>query len=240
MLLDIDLKAVLDRLPVVVESSFDSRAQEHNPICLHDTRVDLLRQLSEWADDPRAEAIFWLNGMAGAGKSTISRTVARSFATTGRLGALLQESLQSARLRVAAKSAIDADTAIFEKAAQEQFKKLFLEPLSRIPQDARKTATFVVVVDALDECERDDDVKPIINLFSCVKTLQSPRLRILATSRPDLPIRLGFSAIRSKYQDLILHEMPEHVVEHDISAFLRHELSQSISTYTVTRVATTS
>ncbi|KAH8653035.1 vegetative incompatibility protein HET-E-1, partial [Ilyonectria robusta] len=41
-LLDIDQKAVLDRLPVVVEASFDSRAEEHNPICLRDTRVDLL------------------------------------------------------------------------------------------------------------------------------------------------------------------------------------------------------
>ncbi|KAH6981484.1 hypothetical protein EDB80DRAFT_626107, partial [Ilyonectria destructans] len=251
-LLDIDQKAVLDRLPVVVEASFDSRAEEHNPICLHDTRVDLLRQISEWADDPRAEAIFWLNGMAGTGKSTISRTVARSFATTGRLGASFffrrgeadRGSLSKFVTTIAAqlvsrvpafaphaKNAIDADTTIFGKAAQEQFKKLILEPLSRIPQDARKTATLVVVVDALDECERDDDVKLIINLFSRVKTLQSPRLRILVTSRPDLPIRLGFSVIMGKYQDLVLHEMPEHIVEHDISAFLQHELAVIRSNY---------
>ncbi|KAH7243776.1 WD40-repeat-containing domain protein [Fusarium solani] len=245
-LLDIDQKAVLDRLPAVVEASFDSRAEEHNPICLYGTRVDLLRQISEWADDPRAEAIFWLNGMAGTGKSTISRTVARSFATTGRLGASFffkrgeadRGSLSKFVTTIAAqlvsrvpafaphaKNAIDADTTIFGKAAQEQFKKLILEPLSRIPQDARKTATLVVVVDALDECERDDDIKLIINLFSRIKALQSPRLRILVTSRPDLPIRLGFSAITGKYQDLVLHEMPEHLVEHDISAFLRHELA---------------
>ncbi|KAM6513282.1 hypothetical protein FALCPG4_015725 [Fusarium falciforme] len=245
-LLDITQKAVLDRLPAVVEASFDSRAEEHNPICLHGTRVDLLRQISEWADDPRAEAIFWLNGMAGTGKSTISRTVARSFATTGCLGASFffkrgeadRGSLSKFVTTIAAqlvsrvpafaphaKNAIDADTTIFGKATQEQFKKLILEPLSRIPQDTRKTATLVVVVDALDECERDDDIKLIINLFSRVKALQSPRLRILVTSRPDLPIRLGFSAITGKYQDLVLHEMPEHLVEHDISAFLRHELA---------------
>ncbi|KAL6405855.1 vegetative incompatibility protein HET-E-1 [Ilyonectria robusta] len=251
-LLDIDQKAVLDRLPVVVEASFDSRAEEHNPICLHDTRVDLLRQISEWADDPHAEAIFWLNGMAGTGKSTISRTVARSFATTGRLGASFffrrgeadRGSLSKFITTIAAqlvsrvpafaphaKNAIDADTTIFGKAVQEQFKKLILEPLSRIPQEARKTATLVVVVDALDECERDDDVKLIINLFSRVKTLQSLRLRILVTSRPDLPTRLGFSAITGKYQDLVLHEMPEHIVEHDISAFLRHELAVIRSNY---------
>ncbi|KAH6986690.1 hypothetical protein EDB80DRAFT_655684 [Ilyonectria destructans] len=251
-LLDIDQKAVLDRLPVVIEASFDSRAEEHNPICLRNTRVDLLRQISEWADDPRAKVIFWLNGMAGTGKSTISRTVARSFATTGRLGASFffrrgeadRGSLSKFVTTIAAqlvsrvpafaphaKNAIDADTTIFGKAAQEQFKKLILEPLSRIPQDARKTATLVVVVDALDECERDDDVKLIINLFSRVKTLQSPQLRILITSRPDLPIRLGFSAITGKYQDFVLHEMPENIVGHDISAYLRHELAVIRSNY---------
>ncbi|KAH6881046.1 hypothetical protein B0T10DRAFT_609246 [Thelonectria olida] len=251
-LLDIDQKAVLDRLPIAVEASFDSHAEEHNPICLRDTRVDLLRQISEWADDPRAETIFWLNGMAGTGKSTISRTVARSFATTGRLGASFffkrgeadRGSLSKFVTTIAAqlvsrvpafarhaKNAIDADTTILGKGVQEQFKRLILEPLSRIPQDARKAATLIVVVDALDECERDDDVKLIINLFSRIKSLQSPRLRIFVTSRPDLPIRLGFSAIKGKYQNLVLHEIPEHIVEHDISAFLRHELAAIRNNY---------
>ncbi|KAH7176236.1 hypothetical protein EDB81DRAFT_836339 [Dactylonectria macrodidyma] len=96
----------------------------------------------------------------------------------------------------------------------------------------RDTRTAIlVVVYALDECEWDDDVKFIINLFSCVITLQSLRLRILVTSRPDLPIRLGFSAIMSKHQDLVLYEMPENIVKHNISAFLRHELAVIRSNY---------
>ncbi|KAH7110462.1 hypothetical protein EDB81DRAFT_371295 [Dactylonectria macrodidyma] len=250
-LLDIDQKAVFDRLPVAVQASFDSHAEEHNPICFQNTRVDLLRQISERADDTRAEAIFRLNGMAGTGKSTISRTVASSFATTGRLGASFffkrgeadQGSLSKFVTTIAAqlvsrvpafaphvKNAIDADITILGQAAQEQFKKLILEPLSRIPQDAQKDTTLVVVIDALDECGRDDDVK-LINLFSHIKTLQSPRLRIFVTSRPDLPIRLGFSAIKGKYQDLVLHEIPKHIVEHDISAFLQHELAAIRNNY---------
>ncbi|KAJ2901564.1 hypothetical protein MKZ38_001697 [Zalerion maritima] len=35
---------------------------------------------------PHAETIFWLSGMAGTGKSTISRTVARAFSGKQRLG----------------------------------------------------------------------------------------------------------------------------------------------------------
>jgi hypothetical protein len=118
--------------------------------------------------------------MAGTGKSTISRTVAQSFANTGHLGASFlfkrgdgdRGSLSKFFTTVAAqlvarvpalalhvKNAIDADPIIFGKAAREQFEKLILEPLSKIPGGAPTAATLVVVVDALDECERDDDVK---------------------------------------------------------------------------------
>ncbi|CAI4215661.1 unnamed protein product [Parascedosporium putredinis] len=44
-------------------------------------------EISDWANDPGSEAIFWLNGKAGTGKSTISRTIAFSFAKAGELGA---------------------------------------------------------------------------------------------------------------------------------------------------------
>ena len=71
-----DQRAVLSQLPIVHSTSFDSFGQEHGSFCLPDTRVELLRQIEDWADDFSTESIFWLNGMAGTGKSTISRTVA--------------------------------------------------------------------------------------------------------------------------------------------------------------------
>ena len=50
-------------------------------------RVELLGQIDTWASDLGSERIFWLNDMAGTGKSTISRTVAQKFADKGDLGA---------------------------------------------------------------------------------------------------------------------------------------------------------
>lgn len=50
--------------------------------------------------------------------------------------------------------------------------------------------------------------------------------RVFVTSRPELPIRLGFSDIKGKYQDLILHEIPKPIIEHDISAFLNYKLTK--------------
>jgi hypothetical protein len=89
-----------------------------------------------------------------------------------------------------------------------------------------KAPSLVIVVDALDECEREDDVRLTIHLFSRTKMLKSPRLRIFVTSRPELPIRLGFSTIRGTYQDLVLHEIPAPVIEHEIRAYLEFELAR--------------
>ena len=62
---------MLKQLPVVHGAAFDSYGHEHGSICLPNTRVELPRQIANWADDFSAESIFWLNGMAGTGKSTI-------------------------------------------------------------------------------------------------------------------------------------------------------------------------
>jgi adenylylsulfate kinase-like enzyme len=43
----------------------------------------LRRQITEWAEDANGKCIFWLNGMAGTGKSTIARTVAQFFDNKG-------------------------------------------------------------------------------------------------------------------------------------------------------------
>ena len=81
------------------------------------------------------------------------------------------------------------------------------------------------MVDALDECDREEDVRTIIRLFSQVKHIASAQLKFFLTSRPELPIRLGFEDIRGKYERLVLHQIPEPIVKEDISSFLEHELA---------------
>jgi len=86
-ILAVNQNIVLDKLPIIDRAAFNSQAEGSAPTCHPDTRVDLLHQIHEWADQPKTHAIFWLNGMAGTGKSTISRTVARHFADQHRLDA---------------------------------------------------------------------------------------------------------------------------------------------------------
>ncbi|KAK2925377.1 hypothetical protein FoTM2_013743 [Fusarium oxysporum f. sp. vasinfectum] len=82
-----------------------------------------------------------------------------------------------------------------------------------------------VVIDALDQCEKDADIKPLLKLFSTLLSAGSLRVRVLVTSRPELPVRLGFSAIGDTHQDLILHKIPQSIIEHDISVFLHYEFT---------------
>ena len=67
-------------LPIAKEASFNLHMDEHNARCLANTRVELRRQIAEWAEDRNGKSIFWLKGIAGTGKSTIARSVAQLFA----------------------------------------------------------------------------------------------------------------------------------------------------------------
>ena len=241
-----DRDIVLSKLPIAKHATFDSHVDEHNARCHPDTRVDLLRKITTWAGDPLGECIFWLNGMAGTGKSTISRTVAQSFADKGVLGASFffkrgeqdrgnaallfptiasQLVVEEPALAAHVRAAIDADPKVTDKPLKEQFEKLVLEPLGKLKRDP-KAMTFVLILDALDECDRDLDIRLIISLLSKAKALSSVRLRAFVTSRPELPIRLGFAKIKGDYHDLVLHKIAPPIIEHDIATFLRFRFAE--------------
>ena len=210
-------------LPIAKGASFDSHMEEHNSRCLSNTRVELLSQITEWAKDRNGKPIFWLNGMAGTGKSTIARTVAQSFADQCQLGASFffkrgeGERGNATRffttiaidlmghapgIRSGIRKTIDTDPAISEKALKDQFEKLIFQPLSEA--EPLQALELVIVIDALDECERDEDIRAILELLSRTKGLKPVSLRVFVTSRPELPIRLGFKKMSDgTYQDLV-------------------------------------
>jgi hypothetical protein len=79
--------AILSQLPTVNGAAFDSHDDEHDPRCHPETRAALRQQIIDWAEARESESIFWLNVMAGTGKSTVSRTVAQTFSDKEILGA---------------------------------------------------------------------------------------------------------------------------------------------------------
>ena len=55
--------------------------------CLKGTRKEVLLQLEHWLADERDQRIFWRNGLARTGKSTIAQTLAEMSFADGELGA---------------------------------------------------------------------------------------------------------------------------------------------------------
>ena len=238
----------MDKLPIAEGASFDSHSEEHNARCLVNTRVELQRHIMQWAENKSSKPIFWLSGMAGTGKSTIARTVAQSLAERRQLGAsfffkkgeghranatrfftTIARDLAHhiPEMKASIGKAIDTDPTIFSKALKDQFEMLVLLPLSETTQRAPKALHRVVVIDALDECEREEDIEAILRLLAQIKEASSASLHILVTSRREPPIRLGFKQMSDgTYQDLILHKVPKEAIEHDIALFLEHELEE--------------
>lgn len=239
----------LDRLSIVKEAAFDSCDVKHEE-CLNGTRVEVLRQIEEWAKSPHGKCILWINGKAGTGKSTISRTVAARLEQQHRLGAsfffrrgegdrgtpkrlfptLVKRLVWSIpQLRPEVEKAIQNQPNISGTNLQEQFEKLLLGPLVQIKQD-EGAPTKVVVIDALDECypEYEKDIKSILQFLANVQQSRSVQLRFLLTSRSDLPVSSVFrnmTGMTGFHQELVLHEISEQVVKCDISLYIEHQFS---------------
>ncbi|CAI7639606.1 unnamed protein product [Penicillium pancosmium] len=236
------------KLEGAMEAGFESFSDRDEVQCLQGTRTELLQQIMEWVMSPSQKCIFWLKGMAGTGKSTISRTVARLLKDTNHLGASFffkrgegdrgnakkffptltkQLMLRVPEMRSGVQKALRDDPDIASKSLREQFEKLLLQPLLNLDHLSRQSQTAVIVIDALDECEHDQDIRNIIRLLPLLPQAKAVRLRIFLTSRPELPISLGFSEIADdSYQDLALHEIPEEVTEHDIRSFLQDRFAK--------------
>lgn len=229
-------------------AAFNSYQDELDARCHPDTRVDLLKDIYKWAEDVNGECIFWVNGMAGTGKSTVSRTVAQTFADHGQLGASFffkrgerdrdreNASLffttivhklvrQIPGLRPYIHKTIDDDPGIAGRALQEQFDKLIFQPFTKV--GPTPWVSLTLVIDALDECDREGDVRTILSQLARTRELSIIRLRVFLTSRPELLIHLGFINIGAEtYRDVVLHDIPPFVIHHDIFVYLDGEFKR--------------
>ena len=244
---DVKQTQLLGKLPRAMRAGFNSSHVNSNPPkCLEGTRVDVLRQIQDWSESYGEDCILWLNGMAGAGKSTITRTIAHSLQENGRLGASFffsrgKEDLGDATklmttlaiqltevlpdLKPLVCYAIDRHGDITSQTLPNQWRLLILQPLQKLSKALLLRTLLVIVIDALDECEGDQDVLTIIQLLAEIKKLTMVRIRVLISSRPERPIRLAFCAmLDSDHRNLMLQSTPAPIIEHDISIFLKHEL----------------
>ncbi|KAG9570996.1 phospholipase, patatin family protein, partial [Aureobasidium melanogenum] len=236
-----DDQELIDQLPFAEQAPFDSQTKQDDPLCLKDTRTEVLKEMRAWAYGEDESCIFWLNGAAGTGKSTIARTFARDCNERRELGAsfffsrgegdaahagkfltsiVRQLTIRWPALKRHIGDALHEQPNIDKKTRQDQWNMLIARPLQKMGAQQDVQAIIVIVIDALDECDSDQDMMGLIKVLSQAKNIANVRLRIIITSRPETSIRLGFRKMPSiLHRDLLLHDIPRDIVDGDICLF---------------------
>ena len=213
----------------------------HHDTCLRGTRESVLDGIIQWANDTQDRHVFWLNGLAGTGKSTIAQTFSETIAKTGILGAsffcsrdyLDRKELKNIFPTLAYQLAclyptfrthvirvIKRDPSVAQNSLISQLKDLIVDPLSSTH------ISCVIVIDALDECVDDQPASAILSVLGRhAKELSFAKFFI--TGRPEPRIRTGFRLplLEPLTQILLLHEVKPSNVDGDIQLYLNEKLT---------------
>lgn len=227
-----------------VYNSAESEDVQRGP-CTAGTREKELNRLLAWVHDRDAGDIYWMNGMAGTGKTTIAYSLCSKLDEDAKLGAsffcsrLIPEcrnvklilpaiSYQLARFscpfRRALTRILQADPDAHTRVLKTQFETLIVKPLLEV-KDALPPG-FVVVIDALDECENENSIGQILDILLAQTSSSDLPVRFLLSSRPEPAIypRMMSRVGPSFRARLVLHDLDVTTVKHDIETYLRAEL----------------
>ena len=200
-----------------------------------------MNKIESWSEDFGKPSVFWLNGLAGTGKSSIAQTIAESLFADGRLGASffcsrdfedrsnLQLIFPTLAIQLAQKyptfrssliPLLQSNPDIIHESLQDQMQNLLIDPLRFAGVET------VIVIDALDEC-KDEEPESAILLMLGQSVSEIPRVKFLITSRPEMQIVSGFRdpLLKDATEAFILHGVEPCTLDRDIRHFFKHELS---------------
>src|SRR5258706_368000 len=160
--------------------------------CAEDTRTEILDIIYRWFRGDVSETanplqtkgnqhgcIFWLDGVAGTGKSTIAQTIADHFNKTHELGASFfcsrdnadcsntglvfptiayQLGLFNPSFRMHLSDVMDKDPHVQSALSLRQLEKLIINPLHAAKETFQPC---IIVIDALDECKDENATSKI-------------------------------------------------------------------------------
>jgi len=210
--------------------------------CLRGTRETVLDEIESWTRDFTKSPIFWLNGLAGTGKSTIAQTIAERMFAESLLGASffcsrdfkdrsdLHFIFPTLAFQLAHKypdfrshlvSLLQFNPDVVDESLCSQMERLIVEPL----QSAG--ISTVIVIDALDECKDEEPSSVILTVLGPL-VRRMPRVKFFITGRPEFRIKVGFRRplLAAVTKSFALHNVHPYLINNDIRLFLKHELSE--------------
>ena len=209
--------------------------------CLKGTRRGVLGDIERWFTNEQGQHIFWLNGLAGTGKSTIAQTFAETTFVDGKLGASF---FCSRDFEDRSNLQMIFPTLAFQLACQyPPFRKELLQVLKERPDAGQESLcsqmeklivrplksiriSTLVIIDALDECKDEEPASAILSILSRYVD-QIPDVKFFITGRPEPRIRSGFrlESLAPIPEVPKLHEVKPEAVDRDIELFFQTQLA---------------
>jgi hypothetical protein len=193
-----------------------------------------------WATDPTNTKIYWLNGMAGTGKTTIAYTFSEILDKNQMLGASffcsrLESSLSDANIifptvayelarRIPSVTgfildALRKDDTVGRKVMNQQFFNLIVTPVQAASKEF-EGRSVVIVIDALDECINQKAVTDMLSVISQYSA--NLPIKFFITSRPEPQIQSKFDLPHfEQHSKIFLHDVEESIVSADIKIYVR-------------------
>ena len=213
----------------------------HHDKCLPGTRESVLEGILLWARNPQDQNVFWLNGLAGTGKSTIAQSFSEMAAEEEILGGSFfcsrdyldrrelknifptlayQLAWRYPHFRSHVSSAMKKDPTLAHTSLISQLENLLVTPLSEAK------ISCVIIIDALDECIDNQPASAILSVLGRFAK-QLPLVKFFITGRPEARIRSGFRLplLEPITHIFLLHEVGLSSIDNDIQLYLTQKLT---------------
>jgi hypothetical protein len=215
--------------------------------CTENTRTAILEAITVWAFDFTKPNIYWMNGMAGTGKTTITYSISIILKSHNILGAtffcsrLVDECTKVDRilptiaynlarnyppLAYNILGALKNDPDVANRTVNQQFTDLVVKPIKAAAKELAGQP-IIVIIDALDECANQAEVRTFLSVIF-QRSSELP-FKIFITSRPEQVVRVGFNRQNpDNYSKFVLHDIEQDIVNADIKLYLTERLVEMV------------
>lgn len=244
-------------LNLVSTSAFHgSLLRVNHSTCYPNTREQVLGTIFKWISlaAPRASQLLWLNGAAGAGKTSICHSVVDlctknnipvatfffSHADPARNSiktVVATIAYQVVQLAPSAKDfithAIDSNPLIFHQSFESQLEKLIIEPLQKLYGTISEVPwKLLLIFDGLDECSKtkEDQILLICALAEYL-AIQNVPLMVIISSRKECHLTMAFNSLNSTSLLSKISLDNEYSANNDIHHFLNERFEEIKKTH---------
>jgi len=200
-----------------------------------------------WINNFSEPPVYWLNGLAGVGKSAIAQTIAERGFADGWLGAsffcsrdsedrsdlrfifptlAVQLARKYSKFRSILVPLVRSDPGIIQESLYNQMDKLIVGPFKK------SGIQTVIVLDALDECKDEEPASAILSVLGQFLS-EIPKVKFFLTGRPEPRIQKGFNLplLGKATNILVLHNVKPDLIKNDIQHFLKHSFLKVASNW---------